>query len=162
VRAVAAGQVDVALVDGFAGPGEPLLLADAGALEARLVRESQAVVLLGADHPLVVAPGVTLEQLADARWIDAPSVAAPLAELRRLAREPEGYRGAVTYDGHDLQTLLDLVAAGLGAAVTPSLGDAIPAGVAERPLLSPALIHRIEAVRLRGPQPAATLLANPS
>jgi len=152
----------LALVDGFGGPGEPLLLMDAGALQARLVSESEAVVLLDAAHPLAAGRRVALAQLADARWIDAPAVAAPLPELRRLAGEPDGYRGGVSYDGHDLQTLLDLVGAGLGAAVTPSLGEALPTSVVERPLAAPALIHRIEAVRLRDAQPElATLRASP-
>jgi DNA-binding transcriptional LysR family regulator len=163
VRAVAGGAVDVALVDGFGGPGEPLLLMDAGALQARLASESEAVVLLDAAHPLAAAERVALVQLADARWIDAPAVAAPLAELRRLAGEPDGYRAGISYDGHDLQTLIDLVGAGRGAAVTPALREALPASVVERPLAAPALVHRIEAVRLREPQPeVATLRARPS
>jgi DNA-binding transcriptional LysR family regulator len=152
LRAVARGDVDVALVDGFGSAGDPLLLVDAGALETRLVRETDAVVLLDAGHPLARGRRVQLGQLADARWIDAPHVAAPLAELRRLAGEPDGYRARASYDGHDLQTLLDLVGAGLGAAVTPALGDALPASVVERPVGQPPLVHRIEAVRLRGSQ----------
>ncbi|MBE2318528.1 LysR family transcriptional regulator [Solirubrobacter sp. CPCC 204708] len=99
----------------------------------------------GRARPATTAPrqtgrGVRLEDLVDARWIDAPAICAPLADLASLART-EGFRPALHYDGADLAGLLALVAAGHGLALLPTRALH---GVAALPVIAPALTHRTE------------------
>jgi hypothetical protein len=93
---------------------------------------------------------VRLEDLVDARWIDAPAVATPLAELAMLARA-EGFRPALRYEGLDVGGLLALVQAEQGLAL-------LPARVAKQgaPLASPPLVHRTE-LRTAASLPAGAL-----
>ena len=81
--AVARGDLDLGLVDGLAAPGDSL--APLAPLSALSVAEAMIAVVLPAGHPLANQPGVGLPSLADARWIDAPGVAPPLADVRRVA-----------------------------------------------------------------------------
>jgi DNA-binding transcriptional LysR family regulator len=108
VSEVASGRADVVLVDGITAPDNPLALADAGLLSATALVESPLVVALPIGHPLQHRQTVDLDVLADAPWIVAPTGLAPRAATPALA-----------YEGHDLPTLLDLVAAGHGAALLP-------------------------------------------
>jgi DNA-binding transcriptional LysR family regulator len=159
--AVATGELDAGFVDGVAAPGDPLRLPDTG-LPVAESRESTLVVALPARHPLwrrttaapgespeasaPAHPGVRLEDLADARWIDAPGVTVALDELAVLARA-EGFRSALRYDGLDVGGLLALVAAGQGLAL-------LPAGLASGvPLAAPALVHRTELLSGGDPPP---------
>ena len=87
-----------------------------------------------------------LEDLVDARWIDAPVVCAPLDELAAIARA-DGFRPALHYDGADVAGLLALVAAGHGLALLPARASS-PHGLRAR--RSPPLIHRTELLRLGG------------
>ena len=87
---------------------------------------------------------VRLEDLVDARWIDAPVVCAPLDELAAIARA-DGFRPALHYDGADVAGLLALVAAGHGLALLPR--RVVTHGLA---LAGPPLVHRTELLRLGG------------
>jgi DNA-binding transcriptional LysR family regulator len=102
-------------------------------------RARSLAVALPPGHPL--SRPVALEDLVDARWIDAPAITAPLADLAMLARA-EGFRAALRYDGHDVAGLLALVAAGHGLALLPA--RAVEHGVG---LTAPALVHRTELLR---------------
>jgi DNA-binding transcriptional LysR family regulator len=143
--AVATGELDVGVVDGVAAPGDPLRLPDTGVPVAES-REEELVVALPRRHPLRGRPAVSLEDLVDARWIDAPGVTVALDELAVLARA-EGFRPALRYDGLDLGGLLALVAAGQGLALLPA---DVASGV---PLAAPALVHRIELLSGGDPPP---------
>ena len=81
-----------------------------------------------------------MEELVDARWIDAPAICAPLAELAAIARA-DGFRAALTYEGIDVRGLLALVAAGHGLALLP---ERALEGVAALPLEESRLVHRTE------------------
>jgi DNA-binding transcriptional LysR family regulator len=143
--AVATGELDAGFVDGVAAPGDPLRLPDTG-LPVAQSHEAELVVALPAGHPLRARPAVALEDLVDARWIDAPGVTVALEELAVLARA-EGFRPALRYDGLDAGGLLALVAAGQGLALLPA---AVATGVA---LAAPALVHRTELLHGGDPPP---------
>ena len=115
-RAVATGELDEGFVDGVAAVNDPLRLPEVGLLVAAVTEEPLAVAVAG-DHPLL-GRTVALEDLVDARWIDAPVVCAPLDELAAIARA-DGFRAALRYDGADVAGLLALVAAGHGLALLP-------------------------------------------
>ena len=137
VEGVATGALDAGIVDGAAAPNDPLRLPEAGLPVAQVAEEPLAVAL-APGHPLGGRAGVRLEDLVDARWIDAPGVTTPLAELAMLARA-DGFRPALRYDGLDVGGLCALVAAGQGLALLPARAAAH--GV---PLAAPQLVHRTE------------------
>jgi DNA-binding transcriptional LysR family regulator len=145
--AVATGELDAGFVDGVAAPTDPLRLPETGLAVAES-REAPLVVALPAGHPLRRRGSAALEDLAEARWIDAPDVTVPLDELATLARA-EGFRAALRYDGLDVGGLLALVAAGQGLALLPA---AAADGV---PLAAPALVHRTELLHGGDPLPAS-------
>jgi DNA-binding transcriptional LysR family regulator len=148
--AVATGELDAGLVDGVAAVNDPLRLPEAGVPVAEAHEEPLAVALWPG-HPLLrreplAAAGVRLEDLADARWIDAPQISAPLGELASLART-DGFRAALHYGGLDVRGLLALVATGQGLALLPARALA---GLDGLPLRSPPLVHRTELLRAGG------------
>ena len=154
---VAAGEFDLGLVDGIAAPSDPLRLSDAGSLRTTAVAHEPLVVALPKDHPLARRRGLALHDLANARWIEAPDLAAPLSTLR-TATGFDAFRPALTYTGTDLHSLLTLVAAGHGLAVLPQ--SAASAGIAAVPVTTPRLVHRIELLHGHLTEPAATALAS--
>ncbi|MEV4263577.1 LysR family transcriptional regulator [Kribbella sp. NPDC049584] len=155
VEGVAAGTFAVGLVDGVAAPSDPLRLSDALHLRTTPVAHDDLIVALSNDHPLAGRRGLALQDLADARWIDAPDLAAPLPVLRATTGS-DGFRPAFTYAGTDLHILLTFIAGGHGLAVLPS---SAPVQTAV-PLTSPRLVHRTELLHGDLSEPAALLLAN--
>jgi DNA-binding transcriptional LysR family regulator len=149
---LAAGTVDVALVDGIGAPGNPLAMAEAGLFSSTALAEERLVLVLPADHPLAGRKGLDLSALVDAPWVVAP----------RLAGGPAlpTPHGAVTYEGTDVVTLLNLVASGHGTALLPESVPVTAAGVATVPLRHPDLVHRTEVLVLREPGVAAQALVD--
>jgi DNA-binding transcriptional LysR family regulator len=143
---VAAGRVDVALVDGITAPDNPLALADAGLLSSTALLEAPLVVALPAGHPLAGRAGIDLDVLADAPWVSAPALAGHRTTNADV-------RPAVVYEGSDVPTLLALVAAGHGAALLPESTCARAEGIVALPLRHPRLVHRTEVLALRDPTP---------
>jgi DNA-binding transcriptional LysR family regulator len=141
-REVATGVLDAGFADGVAAINDPLRLPELGLTVAEVWAEELAVAV-APDHPML-GRTVALEDLVDARWIDAPSVCAPLDELAAIARA-EGFRPALVYDGADVGGLLALVAAGHGLALLPR--RVVPHGLA---LATPSLTHRTELLRIGG------------
>jgi DNA-binding transcriptional LysR family regulator len=158
---VATGDLDLGLVAGVAAPTDPLPLPDIGPLSVHGVGEQPVAVVLPFGHPLAEGPGarrrgLRLADLADARWLDAPDAAVPLARLRAAAGV-DGFRPAVRYAGTDPAGVLALAAAGHGLALLPlPLADNAP-GLAAVPLAAPRLVHRTELLHggaLTGPAAA--------
>ncbi|GGK77300.1 hypothetical protein Ppa06_38210 [Planomonospora parontospora subsp. parontospora] len=154
---VASGAADLGLVDGIAAPSDPLRLPDVGPLTAVGVASEPLAVVLPSGHPLQGRGGLALDDLAGALWLQAPAAVA-VERLRELAGEPPGsggFRVACRYDGHDLHTVLNLVAAGHGLTLLPVSAAARPAagGTAAVPLSAPRVVHRVEV--LHGALPAA-------
>jgi molybdate transport repressor ModE-like protein len=81
-REVSGAALDIGLVDGMAAPNDPLHLPDVGPLTAMAITEQPLALALPAQHPLAGRVSLRLVDLADARWIDAPDTAIPLAQLR--------------------------------------------------------------------------------
>ncbi|GAA1615245.1 LysR family transcriptional regulator [Kribbella sancticallisti] len=142
-RGVAAGELHLGLVDGVAAPSDPLRLFDTGAQRTTAIAHEPLMVAFPHDHPLARRKRLSLHDLVDARWIDAPEIAAPLDDLR-AATETDGLRASITYSGTDTRTLLALVAAGHGLAVLPASAAAGVATVAAVAVESPRLVHRTE------------------
>ncbi len=157
---VAAGRLDIGLVDGLAAPSDPLRLSEVSPLTAVGVAEEQPVVILPGSHPLARRAGLRLADLIDARWIAAPGVAAPLGDLRRAAGT-DGFRAALRYEGTDVGMLIALAAAGHGLTLLPGPAAERFAGVAKVPVTSPRLIHRTEMLHgsIGADSPAVALAA---
>jgi DNA-binding transcriptional LysR family regulator len=157
LTAVARGELDVGLADGLTAPGDPL--PEFSSLSAVRVSQAAVAIVLPADHPLAGRPGLCLSDLADARWIEASDLTAPLAVIRRLAGV-EGFRPAFRYDGSDAMSLIRLAAAGHGLTLLPETALP-PAGVAAVRVATPRVVHRVELVHgtLREGSPAAELAA---
>jgi len=156
-QGVAAGEFHLGLIDGIAAPSDPLRLFDLGTLRTTAVAHEPLVVALPSDHPLAGRKRLSLHTLVDARWIDAPDLAAPLGDLR-AATESDALRAALTYHGTDTLTLLELVAAGHGLAVLPSSITPLP-GVSTVLVDTPRLVHRTELLHGHLEDPTATSLA---
>ncbi|WP_438319011.1 LysR family transcriptional regulator [Streptomyces sp. HUAS TT3] len=153
--AVATGGCDLGLVDGLAAASDPLRLPDVAPLTVTGVGEEPLAVLLPARHPLAGRAALRLDDLADARWLDAPHAGlAPPAAVRTAP--------ALRYDGTDLYALCALAAAGHGLVLLPRrvavTAVTAAAGVAV-PLADPRLVHRTELLTPRTPTPAAAALA---
>ncbi|TCM45285.1 LysR family transcriptional regulator [Kribbella sp. VKM Ac-2568] len=156
-QGVAAGEFHLGLIDGVAAPSDPLRLFDTGARRTTAIAHEPLVVALPDDHPLARRKRLNLHDLVDARWIDAPEIAAPLADLR-AATETDGLRASITYPGTDTLTLLALVAAGHGLAVLPR-SVAPSTGVTLLAVEAPRLVHRTELLHGHIDGPAAATLA---
>ncbi|MFI6941904.1 LysR family transcriptional regulator [Streptomyces sp. NPDC050418] len=154
LRAVTAGDVDLALVDGAAAPSDPLALADLGPLTTRRVTEGPLAVALPLGHPLARRRSVRLADLAEAHWIDAPDTGVELSRLR-VAAGSDGFRARMTYEGTDVLTLGALIAAGHGLALLPEALVARLDGVAATGISAPRIVHRVEVVHGRLPAGAA-------
>lgn len=149
--AVATGGCDLGLVDGLAAPSDPLRLPDVAPLTVTGAGEDGLAVLLPADHPFARRASLRLDDLADARWIDAPGVAPAPAAVRTAP--------ALRYAGTDLHALCALAAAGHGLVLLPRrVAGAVGAGAAV-PLSEPRLVHRTELLAPGAPTPAASALA---
>ncbi|WP_431914392.1 LysR family transcriptional regulator [Nonomuraea jabiensis] len=155
VAMVAEGRADLGLADGLAAPSDPLRLLDAGPMAAVGVSEEELVVALPAGHPLAGRAALGLADLVDARWLQTPLC--PLARLRDLVGD--GFPVGLDYQGDNVHTVLNLVAADHGLTLLPAsaLSGAAPAGV---PLAAPRLVHRVELLHgALPPGPAADLAA---
>lgn len=137
VPAVVAGDIDLGLVDGAVAPTDPLRLPQAG-LTVTVVGEEPLAVLLPPAHPLARRPGLRLDDLTDALWLDAPGAAVPLSDLR--AALPGAYPVGLPYAGADARVLHELVGAGHGLALLPRSA----AGPSAVPLTDPHIVHRVE------------------
>ncbi|MEU3614958.1 LysR family transcriptional regulator [Streptomyces sp. NPDC006872] len=155
--AVAEGAADLGLVDGLAAPSDPLRLPDVAPLTTSGVGEEPVAVLLPASHPLARRGGLRLGDLADARWLDAPDAALPLAQLR-AAGGGHGFRPALRYDGADVRVLTALAAAGHGLTLLPRSAAAGVPGTVAVPVVEPRVVQRVELVYAGVPSGAARTL----
>ncbi|MFC5835314.1 LysR family transcriptional regulator substrate-binding protein, partial [Nonomuraea insulae] len=163
IAMLAGGEADLGLADGIVAPSDPLRLPDAGPMTAEGVSEEELAVMLPAGHPLAGRAGLRLADLVDARWLQTPLC--PLARLRELVGE--GFPAGLDYEGDDVHTVLNLVAAGHGLTLLPvSAVSAVSAGCGGSgprahgvPLAWPRLVHRVELLHGALPAGAATDLA---
>ena len=155
--AAARGELDLALTDGLTAPDDSL--PEQAPVTAIGLSEENVGVVLPAGHPLAARRTLRLQDLTDARWIEADNVAPPLTEIRRHAGT-EGFRPAFRYTGTDAMTLISLAAAGHGLTLLPksllSSRDITSVQVAQ-----PRLSHRVELIHaaIQKRSPAAALAA---
>ncbi|MBT2376781.1 hypothetical protein AMK21_23225 [Streptomyces sp. CB00316] len=148
---VATGELDLGLVDGFALPDDPLRPPRVAGLRGVPVCREPVVVALPPHHPLAHRTDLRLADLIDARWIDAPGVSAPLADLSAVVRGGSPHlRVALRYDGHDVRTYTELLAGGQGLGLLPRFALAGRQDLVGIPLTQPELSHRVEALRVTG------------
>ena len=141
IPACARGQVDVAIVQDWAG--DELALPDS--LTRQDLLDDVFDVALPHDHPLADRDGVAVTELLEEDWIGWTS--GQICHdwlLRTLALH--GAQAQVRHTASEHSTQLALVEAGLGVALIPRLGrDPVPASV--RFLrLTPAPVRRVFAV----------------
>jgi DNA-binding transcriptional LysR family regulator len=153
---VARGDCDLGLIDGLATAGDSLRVQEP--LSGVGIAESEAALVLPPDHPLAGRPGIRLVDLVDARWIEAPDVAPPLSDIRRLAGA-EGFRAALRYEGPDTLSLIALATAGHGLTVLPTWLAPTSEFASVRVTGERRIVHRVELVHgvLRDGSPAAKL-----
>ena len=130
IRAMRAGELDLAVVYGFEAP-------DDGALELSHLLDDPYAVALPSRHPLAARRQVTLAELAGERWVSPPADHTYTQILRSLCRELGDFEPDVAYETGDIAMAQPIVAAGLAVALLPALG-LVPthAGVAVRRLRS--------------------------
>lgn len=155
--AAARGELDLALTDGLTAPDDSLPR-QAPVTAIGLSEESVGVVL-PAGHPLAARRTLRLQDLTDARWIEADNVAPPLTEVRRHAGT-EGFKPAFRYTGTDVMALIALAAAGHGLTLLPRslLTDR---DITSVQVAQPRLSHRVELIHaaIQKRSPAAALAA---
>ena len=149
VAALAAGDVDVAVVDGIAAPDSPLALAEPGLLEATGLVEESLVVVVPASHPMAGRRWIDLAMLADAPWVAARDLPDSVAAGDRPFR---------VLEPADLTMLLTLVAADHGSALLPASAPLLAPGVTAVPLRRPELVHRTEVLTRRDADPPAAAM----
>ncbi|MFE2753844.1 LysR family transcriptional regulator [Actinosynnema sp. NPDC059335] len=146
VEAVAVGDLDVGVVAALAVRAEPLRLPAISSLRATPLAESPALVAVPRDHPIAGRAGVSLFELADARWIDAPDALGGLDELCATTGLPP-LRTAARCLGADLDTTRRLLAAGEGLALLPA--EAVPPDLVGVPVTEVDLVYRSEVLHRR-------------
>jgi DNA-binding transcriptional LysR family regulator len=136
MRRLRAGDVDL-IVTADAVPSE--------AIEVVELVDDPFFVVLGVDHPLAVRAELPLAALEEERWVDTP----PGTEARRLlvsVCRRAGFTPRVAFESDDYATVQELVAAGAGVALVPSLAlRRPPPGVTLRPLAGEPVSRRIMA-----------------
>lgn len=90
-------------------------------IEYLVIERDHFMVALPADHPLVNEPSLSVSQIADEAFIHYTANDVPgLHSLVSLIFEEAGFFPRVTQEAVQVQTILFLVASGLGLALVPS------------------------------------------
>ena len=133
LRAVRAGDLDVAVVYRFSPPADADR--DDGRLAWAHLLDDPYAVALPTGHRLAPRDRVRMGELAAERWVAPPRTDPYTAVLVELCREHGGFEPDIAYETGDIAMAQPLVAAGLAVALLPALG-LIPthAGVVARPL----------------------------
>jgi DNA-binding transcriptional LysR family regulator len=106
-----AGLADIAIVT--------LPVEDPALTVAELFSE-ELVVVVGSEHPLAGRDGVPLEELQNESWVLSPKNY-ELREATLHACHEAGFTPRVVLDGGEMDTLLHLVAAGVGITIVPRM-----------------------------------------
>jgi DNA-binding transcriptional LysR family regulator len=90
--------------------------------EGTKLLEEELRVVLPADHPLAGAEAVRIEQLKDETWVTTQHGTAMAATLLHMC-ERAGFDPSISFRSNDYGVVQALVAARLGIAVVPALGQ---------------------------------------
>jgi DNA-binding transcriptional LysR family regulator len=116
-----AGELDLALLFEFADPeGPPAQELHDGRLKRIPLLLDPMHLALPADHPLAERPSLRLEDLGEQAWVQT-SQASPCARHVVRSCRAAGFEPHVAFESDDYQTVLGLVAAGVGVALIPEL-----------------------------------------
>src|SRR5919197_4260738 len=110
------GEFDLALLFEFRGGGEKL----GSGLKTLELLEDPMHVALPAGHPLARKAALALADLAGEYWIQT-SASSPCARHVVRSCHAAGFEPRVSFESDDYQTVLGLVAAGVGVALIPEL-----------------------------------------
>jgi DNA-binding transcriptional LysR family regulator len=144
LRAVAAGVVDVGLVR---PPVDSL-----GELHAETVLRERTVAALPTDHPLARLRRVPVARLANEPLVLFPRAQAPGYHDLLVATIPGG--GEVVQYAPEMQTIIGLVAAGIGVALAPESVERLGLhGVTYRPAIGAPRSDLIAVTRAEDPSP---------
>jgi DNA-binding transcriptional LysR family regulator len=148
-----AGEFDLALLFEFRG-------AEAGKVTSGLrsteLREDPMHVVLPPGHELANRRALKLEDLSEEAWIQTTAASACARHVVRSCHEA-GFDPTVSFESDDYQTVLGLVAAGVGVALIPELALAgARDDVAVRELAGKGVTRRVIAAtpRSTGVSPA--------
>jgi DNA-binding transcriptional LysR family regulator len=147
------GDFDLALLFEFRDAGERH---EAGLRRVDLV-EDLMYVALADGHPLADKERLRLEDLRDESWVQA-SAASPCARHVVRSCHGAGFEPQVSFESDDYQTVLGLVAAGVGVALIPQLAlSSVRQDVRVRALHPRGPVRRVIAAtpRAAGTLPAA-------
>jgi DNA-binding transcriptional LysR family regulator len=111
------------------------------------------------DHPLAGRSSIALEALADETFI-GPSPATSCLEVTLAACAAAGFAPRLVHRTNDFTTVMAFVAAGLGLALVPRLGQGrVPDGVAVVALRGTPPARRVFAATRRGSEARPTIAA---
>lgn len=151
---VRTGAIDLALTFDYSlAP----VVADPLLMRSLLIRE-RVFLAMSSRHRLARAETVRLSDLTDEPWIRAVNAGLALELLSEVAGV-SGFEPQVTFEGDDFETVLGLVAAGLGVAVIPQLALGRRPDVAVRPIENEPLVRTIYATTLVTNYPSPSVLA---
>jgi len=118
--------------------------------ERRALLSDTLDAVLPEDHPLADEPEVALAALAGERWIGPPD-GTSCHDVTVNGCAAAGFTPAFSHRTLDFHAAMALVAAGLGVALVPRLGQAaVPDGVVLRPLADPAPARHVFAATRTG------------
>jgi DNA-binding transcriptional LysR family regulator len=138
--AVLRGDLDLAITFDYAHAPSPV----PPSIHQRRLMDDPIMVVLPQDHPLAASRTVDPVDVGPSEWINTNVDVAGLT-----SGEAAGASPALDFEGQDFRTALNLVAAGLGVALLPSLAlHLAPTGAVARPMAGETLVRRIYTVRL--------------
>jgi DNA-binding transcriptional LysR family regulator len=115
--------------------------------------------LLPARHRLASRKSVALADLSDEPWIGS-LVGSPCHFVTTAACASAGFSPKVRHEIDDWAIIVDMVAAGMGVSLIPTLARPPQRhDIAIRPLSSPAVARNIFALTRRGTEEAPTIAA---
>jgi DNA-binding transcriptional LysR family regulator len=111
-----AREIDIAVV--FDHPSRPVPVED---LSCTYVHDDAMLIALPRGHRLAERPALTLEALADERWIDGAGEDTPASLILLEAASRAGFTPKVAFSSGDYQVVQRLVAVGVGVALLPAM-----------------------------------------
>ena len=151
---VRAGEFDLALLFEFRGAAAGKITSGLRTVE---LREDPMHVVLPSGHPLAARSSLELADLRCEAWIQTSAASACARHVVRSCHEA-GFDPTVSFESDDYQTVLGLVAAGVGVALIPELALAgAREDVEVRELAGRGVVRRVLAAtpRSAGVSPAA-------
>lgn len=141
-----AGEFDLALLFAFPGSRHGL----GPGLERVKLLDDPLHLALRRDHPLADRPTLRLADVADEAWIQT-SAASPCARHVVRSCHEAGFEPRVSFESDDYQTVLGLVASGVGVALIPQLAlSNVRPDVVVRALHPRSPVRQVVAATARG------------